>query len=253
MLLEQTVEKLNQMKLFGMAESLKDRLARPDHQDLSAADLFGFIVDDEWINRHNKKTQSRINAARFKERNACLENIDYHKSRGIKKNVILELGQNRWVDDHQNIAITGPTGVGKSYLAQALGHQACMAGYSVLYVRLPKLQLGLVQARATGTYAKYLERIAKTQLLILDDLGIAALDDGDKRDLLEIIEDRYSVGSTVITSQLPVTSWHDYLGGTIVADAILDRLVRNAHRLELKGETCRPTIEQLNQIRGSDK
>jgi DNA replication protein DnaC len=253
MLLEQTVEKLNQMKLFGMATSLKERLARPDHQDLSPTDLFGFIVDDEWINRTNKKTTSRITGAHFKEKNACIENIDYHKSRGLKKNTVLEFAQNRWIEDHQNIAITGPTGVGKSYIAQALGHQACLSGYSVLYVRLPKLQLALIQARAAGSYAKYLERLARTQLLILDDMGIAALDDGDKRDLLEIIEDRYGVGSTVITSQLPVTSWHDYLGGTIVADAILDRLVRNAHRLELKGETCRPTIEQLNQIRGSDR
>jgi DNA replication protein DnaC len=253
MLLEQTIEKLNQMKLFAMATSMKDRLARPDHQDLSAADLFGLIVDDEWMNRTNKKIASRINSARFKEKNACIENIDYHRSRGLKKSTVLELAQNRWIDDHQNIAITGPTGVGKSYLAQALGHQACLSGYSVHYIRLPKLQLALIQARAAGNYAKYLDRLAKTQCLILDDLGIAALDDGDKRDLLEIIEDRYGVGSTVITSQLPVTSWHDYLGGSIVADAILDRLVRNAHRLELKGETCRPTIEQLSQIRGSDK
>lgn len=253
MLLEQTVDKLNQMKLFGMANALKDRLARPDHQDLSPTDLFGLIVDDEWITRTNKKLQSRINGAKFKEKTACIENIDYHKSRGIKKSSVLELAQNRWIDDHQNIAITGPTGVGKSYLAQALGHQACIAGRSVAYIRLPKLQLALIQARASGSYAKYLARIAKTELLILDDMGIAALDEADKRDLLEIIEDRYGVGSTVITSQLPVSSWHDYLGGSIIADAILDRLVRNAHRIELKGETMRLEPGGLIQSTESDK
>ena len=253
MLLEQTVDKLNQMKLFGMANALKDRLTRPDHKDLSPTDLFGLIVDDEWITRSNKKLQSRINGAKFKETSACIENLDYHKSRGIKKSSVLELAQNRWIDEHQNIAITGPTGIGKSYLAQALGHQACMAGRSVAYIRLPKLQLALLQARASGNYAKYLARLAKTELVILDDLGISALDDGDKRDLLEIIEDRYGSGSIIITSQLPVSSWHDYLGGSIVADAILDRLVRNCHRIELKGETCRLTIEQLNHIRESGK
>jgi len=279
MLLEQTVDKLNEMKLFGMAASLKNRLVRPDHKDLSPTELFGLIVDDEWINRHNRKTQSRINAARFKETTACIENIDYRKNRGIRKSVILEFAQNRWIDGHHNLAITGPTGVGKSYIAQALGHQACMSGYSVFYIRLPKLQLALIQARASGTYAKYLERLAKSQLLVLDDLGISALDDNDKRDLLEIIEDRYGIGSTVITSQLPVESWHDYLGGSIVADAILDRLIRNAHRVELdgpsmrpeiqenpkqeeknsssggkkKGETAKPDTEQLIQATGSDK
>lgn len=252
MLLEQTVDKLNQMKLFGMAGSLKDRLAKPDHQDLSPADLFGLIIDDEWMVRSNRKIQSKITGAHFKEKNVCVENIDYRKNRELKKSTVLELAQNRWIEQHQNLAITGPSGVGKSYLAQALGHNACQSGYSVLYLRLPKLQLALLHARADGTYTRFLSRLAKTQCLILDDLGIAAMDDGDKRDLLEIIEDRYSVGSTIITSQLEVESWHEYLGGSILADAILDRLVHNCHRIKLQGPSVRKE-NGLIQTAGSAK
>jgi DNA replication protein DnaC len=239
MLLEQTIDKLNQMKLFGMASSLKERLCRPDHQDLSSSDLFGLIIDDEWLNRQNKKVQSRLNSARFKERNACIENINYKPSRGIKKSQVLELAQGQWIEKHQNIAITGMSGVGKSYLAQAIGHQAVQTGHSVLYLRFPKLLLQLLHSRADGTYRRFLERLSKTNVIILDDFAVPVMDDGDKRDLLEIIEDRYATGSTILTSQLEVPTWHEYLGSGIVADAILDRIVHNCHKIHLTGPSGR--------------
>ena len=236
MLLEQTIDKLNQMKLFGMASSLKERVTRPDHQDLSPSDLFGLIIDDEWLNRRNRKIQSRFNSAKFKERNACIENISYKPSRGIKKSQVLELAQGQWIEKHQNIAITGMSGAGKSYLAQALGHQAVQSGHSVLYLRFPKLLLQLLHSRADGTYGRFLEKIAKTQVIILDDFAVPTMDEADKRDLLEIIEDRYATGSTILTSQLEIPTWHEYLGSGIVADAILDRIIHNCHKIHLTGE-----------------
>jgi DNA replication protein DnaC len=234
MLLEQTLDKLNQMKLFGMANSLKDRLSRSDHAELPVADILGLIVDDEWLYRDNKRLTSRLSSAKFKNKAACIEDIQYKGSRGIKKSQILDLAQNRWITGHQNILFTGPSGSGKSFMAQALGQNACRAGFLVQYLRMPKLLVALLQARADGSYSNLLKRLAKNQLLILDDFGVSVLDDQQREDLLEIIEDRYGAGSTVITSQLPVASWHAYLGGGIVADAILDRLVHNAHRFELK-------------------
>jgi DNA replication protein DnaC len=233
MLIEETYEKLNQMKLFGMLGAVRERLAAPSHQDLSFADLFGLVVDDEWLYRENRKLVMRLKGAKFKERDACIEGLDYRAGRGLKKTQVLELAQNRWITAHQNILITGPAGAGKSYLAQALGNHACRQGYSAHYVRVPKLMFAFVQARADGSYAQLLRRLAKYQLLILDDFGLVPLTETEKQDLVELAEDRYSVGSTVMTSQLPVKAWHEYLGAGRVADAFLERLVHNAHRVEL--------------------
>ncbi len=245
MLLEQTVDKLNQMKLYGLAHNIKDRLSRPDHKDLSASDLVGLLVDDEWMYRENRRMASLLKGARFKEKEACVENVDYKRSRGLKKTAFLELAQNRWIDAHQNITITGPSGAGKSYLAQALGHQACRAGYNVMYLRFPKLFVQLVHVRADGTYAQFLAKLAKTQLLILDDVGVASMQNGESRDLLEVVEDRYGIGSTILTSQLETTEWHEYLGGGIVGDAICDRLLHNCHRIELTGDSVRKDMAAL--------
>ena len=175
MLIEQTLTKLRAMKLSQMAKSLEERLTRPDHQDLSVQELMGLIVDDEYIYRENSRLESRLRGAKFKEKAACMENIDYKTTRGFKKQTLLELGQLKWIEKKQNIAFTGPAGSGKSYLAQSLGHQACRQGYRVLYVRLPKLLTALLQSRADGSYANLLKRFERAHVLILDDLGVSEL------------------------------------------------------------------------------
>jgi DNA replication protein DnaC len=234
MLLEQTKEKLAKMRLHGMLHALEGRLTRADHADLPSADLVGLLVDDEWIYRENRRLTSLLQKAKFKEREACVENIEYPAHRGLKKTQVLDLAQNRWITAHQNILITGPSGSGKSYLAQALGNNACRQGISVNYLRVSKLLFSLLRARADGTYGDLLKRLGKVQILILDDFGLGALEEQQRQDLVEIAEERYGAGSTIVTSQLPVGTWHEYLGGGRVADALMDRLIHNAHRIDLK-------------------
>lgn len=254
MLIEQTFTKLNEMKLYGMAKALRERTSRPDHADLGVTDFVGLLVDDEWMDRQNRKLTSRLRVARFKDPSASAENIDYQASRGLKKSALLELLQNRWIDKHQNIVLTGPSGSGKSYLAQAIGNHLCRAGHSVTYMRMPKLAVLLTQVRADGTYMRTLERIRKARVLILDDLGIGTLSDQQRTDLLEIFEDRYAQGSTVITSQMPTRAWHEYLGSGIVADGICDRFLHNAHRIDLQAkESLRKTRAGLTEETPSGK
>lgn len=242
MLLEQTYEKMIAMKLYGMAHSVKERLERADHQSLSKEEFLGFLVDDEWLYRENRKLTTRLRVAKFKEREAAIENIDYRTPRGLRKTQVLELAQNRWITAHQSLLITGPSGAGKSYLAQALGLNACRSGFTVQYLRLPNLLAQFVQARAQGTYDRLLKRLAKLALLVIDDFGLAALNEPERQDLLEAVEERYGTGATIVTSQLPIGDWHEYLGGGRLADAILDRLVHNAHRIELSSkESMRKT------------
>lgn len=233
MLIEQTITKLNAMKLYGMANSLKERTSRPDQADLCVSDFVGFLVDDEWTDRQNRKLTALLRSAKFKDSGACAENIDYEENRGLAKTKFLELLQNHWIEKHQNIVLTGPSGSGKSYLAQAIGNHLCRSGFSVTYMRMPKLAVLLTQVRADGTYMRTLERIRKSRVLILDDLGIGTFSDQVRTDLLEIFEDRYAQGSTIITSQLATREWHEYLGGGIVADGICDRFLHNAHRVDL--------------------
>jgi DNA replication protein DnaC len=224
------------MKMHRMASSLEERLSRADHQDLSTQELIGLIVDDEYVYRENSRLEARLRGAKFKEKLACMENVDYKASRGLKKQMMLELGQLKWIPNHENIAFTGPAGAGKSYLAQSLGHRACREGHRVLYVRLPKLLTALLQARADGSYANLLKRFERTNVLILDDLGVSELKENERRDILEIIEDRYGIGSTIVTSQLPIKDWHAYFGGSRAADSLCDRLIRNCHRIELRAD-----------------
>jgi DNA replication protein DnaC len=233
MLVEETVNKMIKMKMFKMAESLKNRLSRADHGSLSQAEFIGLLVDDEYQERENKKMSARLKNAKFKQSQACIESIDY-QDRNIKKKNILDLAQNEWIKKHQNICITGASGSGKSYLAQALGNNACRSGFTVGYARFAKLLMQLSVARADGTYMSKLKKISKLNVLILDDFGLTPIDDLQKQDLFEIIEDRYSTGSTIIAAQLPTEHWHEYLGGGMLGDGICDRILHNSHKIQLE-------------------
>ena len=238
MLNQQTLDKLYVMKLLGMADGFKEQLQQSSFQDLSFDQRFGMLVDDQWTWKENKRLKRLLKEAKLKLP-ASVEDIDYKTPRGIDKSVILSLASCAWVRKHQNVIIIGPTGAGKSYLSCALAHTSCREGLSAFYVRTPTLCYTLSMARADGSYARVLTRLARTALLVLDDFALAPLTDPERRDLLEVIEDRHGTGATIIASQLPVEHWHEMIGDPTIADALLDRLVHNAHRITLKGESMR--------------
>ena len=244
MLNEQTIATLNALKLFGMARGLQERLNNHNHAELSHAEFVGLLAQDEKTYRDNQRLKRLLKNARLRQP-ACLEDIDYRHPRGLNKQVILELSSTRWLDAHRNVLITGPTGIGKSYLACALGNFAARAGYTVLYVRAPRLFETLQQARGDGSHLKTLTRLAKVQLLIIDDFLLTPPTDWERRDLLEIVEDHYQSGATVITSQCPVSDWHPNIGDPTLADAICDRLFHNAYRIELRGDSMRRNQDRL--------
>lgn len=248
MLVEQTLDKLNAMRLLGMAAFLRAWLGDPKQRDISALDLIGLLADAEWMARENKKLTQRLRTARLKQP-ACIEDIDYSHARGLLKATMQELQTSRWIQEKQNVVLTGPTGVGKSYLACALGQKACRDGYTVTYRRVSRLFDELAQARADGTLPQLLRRLAKVNLLILDDFGLEVLGPAERKGLLEVLEDRYGVSSTIVTSQLAPDAWHPVIGDPTLADAILDRLVHNAHRLALKGDSIRRVKSDLTKDR----
>lgn len=246
MLNHPTHEHLIQLRLFGMARALAEQASLPDIGSLSFEERLGILVDRERAFRQNRLTASRLSRARLKQA-AVAEDIDYRHPRGLDKALFRRLLGGDWVNSHQNVLITGPTGVGKTYLACALANAACRQGQTALYQRLPRLFEELAVARGDGRYARLMTSLAKVDVLILDDWGLALLDDERRRDLLEVLDERYQTRSTIITSQLPVAHWHDALGDPTLADAILDRLVHHAHPLNLDGESLRRLKPKLTE------
>lgn len=246
MLIHPTLEKLQSLKLFGMVKALEEQMQMADLGELGFEERLGFLVDREVTERRNRKLRTRLKKAKLRL-NASLEDIDYRHPRGLDKSLLLRLASCHWIKEHDNILITGPTGVGKSFLACALAHKACREGYRTLYFRLPRLLQELSIARGDGRYGKVLTNLAKTDLLVIDDWGLQPLDDHGRRDILEILEDRHKIRSTVVTSQFPVQHWHEVVGDQTLADAILDRLVHNAYKINLKGESMRKRLKDLTQ------
>ena len=246
MLHEQTFEKLYALQLTGMAEALKDQTGRADMDGLAFEERFSMLVDAQHLFRENKRMKRLLENAKLKLA-ASMEDIDYRSPRGLDKSVMLSLASCDWVRKHRNVIIVGPTGSGKTYLSCALAHRACREGMTAFYLRTPKLYYTLAMARADGSYARVLAKLARTSVLALDDLGMAALTDSERQDLLEVIEDRHGSASTIITSQLPVEHWHEVIGDPTIADALLDRLVHNAHKINLKGESMRKRKAALTQ------
>jgi len=245
-LIHQSLEKLTQMRLHTMADALRQQLEQPSVQELSFEERIAMLVDREWLFRENRKLTRRLKAARLKQQ-AVVEDIDFRQPRGLDKSVMLTLSNCQWIRNHQNVIITGPTGIGKSYLAEALAQKACREGFTALYYRSTPLFRDLAIARGDGSYSKLLSRLAKTDLLVVDDWGLSSLTDAERRDFLEVMEDRHGIRSTVITSQYPVAKWHELIGEPTLADAILDRIVHNAHKIVLKGESMRKTRSKLTQ------
>ena len=240
MLIEQTLEKMNSMKLSGMAEGLRQQLGSPEHVKLAFDDRLGLLVDAEWIAREQRKLAKRLRAAKLRYP-ASIEDVDFKHPRGLDRQQVLSLGNGGFVQSRHNLVITGPTGVGKSYLACAFVERACRLGYKASYVRLPRLLQQLAVGRGDGSYVRVLDRLARLDLLAIDDWLLAPLRDTERRDLVEVIEDRSERVSTLIASQLPTKDWHASIGDPNLADAICDRLLHNAHRIELKGASKRRT------------
>lgn len=239
MLNEPTIEKLHALRLAAMADAWTEQNKNPSNASLGFDERFGMLVDAEHMARDNRRLHKLLKDAQLRLPNACLEDVEASAARGIEKATLRQLGSCTWIHEHLNAVLTGKTGVGKSYLACALGQIACRKGYRVLYRRVPRLLDELALARAEGSYVKLLARLAKNDVLVLDDWGLSSLKEAHRHDLLEVIEDRYGRTSTIITSQLPVVKWHEWIGDPTIADAILDRLVHNAYKIDLTGHTRR--------------
>jgi DNA replication protein DnaC len=238
MLTSPTVEKLKELRLKGMARGLEEQMASSAYHELIFEERLGLLVDMEVTERKDRRLKTRLKKAKLRHQ-ACLEDIDYRHPRGLDRTLIRSLSTCQWIRDHLNVLIIGPTGVGKSFIACALGHKGCLEGFKVSYTRAPRLFQELLVARGDGRYAKLMNTMAKIHLLIIDDWGLSVLADQEQRDLLEMIEDRSGIHSTIIASQLPVEHWHEVIGNPTLADAILDRLIHNAYKITLKGESMR--------------
>lgn len=239
MLEQPMINKLMTMRLHGMADALKVQEQDSAVRELSFLERLGLLVDQQWNWRENQALERRLKGAKLRG-NACVEDIDYRAARGLDKSVVRALTQESgWVMNHENIFVLGPTGVGKSFIAAALAQKACRDGYSALYTRAAVLFRDLAMARADGSFRHLLARIGRIDVLVVDDWAMAPLTEAERRDFWEICEDRYQTRSVILTSQIPVARWHEQIGDPTVADGILDRLVHNAHRIEMRGDSMR--------------
>lgn len=247
---DQTIEKMRTMKLYGMVRAFRTSLDSGNAEKCTSDELLSMLVDSEWDERYNRKLDRSVIRARFRYK-ASIEQINFDSDRELNKNQVLRLADCTFIEKKENVIITGSTGIGKSYIASAIGHQACALAYKVLYEHAAKLFARLKMAKADGTYLKEILKMEKQQLLIIDDFGIQPLDQQSRAILMEIIEDRHGKRSTLFTSQVPVNQWHEVIGEQTIADAILDRIIHDAHRLELKGESLRKKrsilVEETNK------
>jgi DNA replication protein DnaC len=233
-----TLQKLEAMKFLGMARAFRATMETGVKHSFTPDELLSHLVDTEWDDRHNRKIERLIKAARFRN-TVSFEEIDFGLNRNLDKNQLLRLSDCGWIERHQNLIFSGPTGIGKSFIAQALGHQGCLYGYKSGYYPCSKLFKHLQLCRVDGSYLKELERIRKQDLFLLDDLGLEPFDAPSRFSLLEILEDRIGRKSSIIVSQIPINKWHQVIGDPTIADAICDRIIHNSHRIELKGESVR--------------
>lgn len=233
-----TLDKMRKLKFYGMFRAFKTSMETDELSKYTTDELIAYLVESEWEDRQNRSTERRLTGAHFRYK-ASVEEMYYHADRNLDRNYVGRLAECTFISRQENLLITGSTGIGKSYIASAIGHQACMMGYRVFYASTPKLFAKLKMAKADGSYVKELLRIERQHLLILDDFGIQPFDAQNRATLMEIIEDRHGKASMIITSQLPVAKWYEVIGEKTIADAILDRIIHDAHRLELKGESLR--------------
>jgi DNA replication protein DnaC len=250
MLTHPTYDRLIALGLTGMAKALEEQRRQPDIDALAFEERIAMMIDREAIDRENKRLTTRLKFARLRH-SAIVEDVDMKTPRGLDKALFQKLAAGEWINRHQNLIVIGPTGVGKSWLACALGHKACRDDHSVSYQRVPRLFDALALARGDGRHARLLKIIARVELLILDDWGLTMLTQDQARDLLEIVDDRHNRGSTIVTSQLPVDHWHEAISNPTIADAILDRLVHNAHRLTLNGDSMRKVAAKRSGLDAS--
>src|SRR3990170_371669 len=240
MLRQETIQKMNGLKLFGMVSSFETQLSSSEYSELGFEERLGLLVDAEWTEREQRKLRGRLKVAKLRYA-ACLENVNFQAPRGLHREPVLSLGSCRWITDDQNLLISGPTGIGKSFLACAFVERACRRGFSGYYVRAPRLLHELAVARGDGSYARLLTKLAKFDVLAIDDWLLHSLKESERRDLMEVIEERAERGSTLIATQIPVKQWHAAIGDPNHADALCDRVLHRAHRIDLKGASLRKT------------
>ena len=241
-----TLDQLDQLRFYGMARALRDQLNQPEIDRLSFLDRLSLLLDCEVTDRENRSLERRLRRAKLHQ-TACMEEIDYRTPRGLNQQQMLRLASCDWIRQHLNVVVTGPTGTGKSYLACALAHKACLEGFHAGYHRLPRLLEELMVARADGRYLKILRALEKLDVLILDDWGLTTLNQTQQEDLFQILDDRIQKRSTIATSQLPVEHWHQCMANPTIADAILDRLVQPAYRIELSGDSMRKSVAESEE------